>query len=109
MPQQVTFLIEPLGAFGAVVLAEAGEIFFGFRGLVCVEMARDVQVGVDLVEVAGVAAGFLFGLGAAYGWHSEDVCGVISAMKIEVWWGTVCCCVVALDRVVSYTACLDTP
>jgi hypothetical protein len=69
MRHEVRFALEELCAFGAVVLPQAGQVFYGLRILELGQMLCVVQVGVDLVEVARVAARLLLGGFSSDGGH----------------------------------------
>ena len=66
----VGLALKELCAFLAVVLAQAGQILCGRRVLERGEMLVVAQVGVDLVEIARVAARLLLGVLSPYGGHA---------------------------------------
>ena len=68
---EVGVALKKLCAFLAVVLAQAGQVLYGLFILEGGQMLVVAQVGVDLVQVARVAARLLLGVLSAYGWHGE--------------------------------------
>jgi hypothetical protein len=69
MGDKVGVALKPLCALLAVPLAEPGQVLGGLGVLELGEVLVVVEVGVDLVEVACVAARLLLGLLAANGGH----------------------------------------
>lgn len=69
MGAKVGLALKKLCAFLAVVLAEARQIFYGFRIFEFCQMLLVAQVGVDLVEVARVSARLLLGVLSSDGRH----------------------------------------
>jgi hypothetical protein len=49
---QTRISLEPLGAFNAVIAAEAGQVLGGLGLLVQLEVPGRLEVGLDLVDVA---------------------------------------------------------
>jgi hypothetical protein len=68
----VVFAVVPLGALDAVPLAQRRQVLGGFGLEIALEMAGAGEVGVHLVDVAGVAARLLLGLGPSDGRHIVD-------------------------------------
>jgi hypothetical protein len=66
---EVGVALKELCALGAVVLPQARQIFYGLRISELCQMLLVVQVGVDLVEVARVAARLLLGGFSSDGRH----------------------------------------
>jgi hypothetical protein len=69
---EVGLALKKLCALFAVVLAEARQIFYGLRILELCEVLLVVQVGVDLIEIARVAARLLLGIltpDCRHGWR----------------------------------------
>ena len=67
--QHVGLTLEKLGAFEAVILPQTGQIFYGLRILELCEVLLVPQVGVDLVEIARMAARLLLGILSSDGRH----------------------------------------
>lgn len=66
MAQQRCLHVEPLGALGAVVSAEAGQVLDSFGVFELLEMFGREEVGFDLVEVS-VGGGISVARGAREG------------------------------------------
>ena len=82
---EVGLALKPLCAFFAVPVAEAWQILGGLCVLELGEMLFVAQVGVDLVEIARVAARLLLGLFSPYGRHGGG--GVGSGGGVSFWQG----------------------
>jgi hypothetical protein len=67
--QHVGLALKELCALEAVVLPQAGQVFYGLRILELCEVLLVAQVGVDLVEVARMPARLLLAVLSAYGRH----------------------------------------
>lgn len=79
--QHVGLTLEELGAFKAVILPQAGQIFYRLRILELCKVLLVLQVGVDLVEIARVAACLLLGILSSDGRH----CGAwVSVQTVSV-------------------------
>ena len=74
---EVGVALKKLCAFLAVVLAQAGQVLYGLFILEGGEMLFVAQVGVDLVEVAGMAASLFLRVLSTYGWHCVVYCAVV--------------------------------
>jgi hypothetical protein len=72
MGAEVGVALKKLCAFFAVVLAQAGQVLDGLLVLEGGQMLFVAQVGVDLVEVAGIPARLLLRVLSAYGWHGVE-------------------------------------
>lgn len=81
MRAEVGVALKKLCAFLAVVLAQAGQVLYGLLILEGGEMLFVAQVGVDLVEVAGMAASLFLRVLSAYGWHGACVCGIVAVCR----------------------------
>lgn len=69
MCDKVGIALEELCALFAVVLAQARQILYGLCILEFGKVFVVEQVGVDLVEITGVAARLLLGVLSSYGRH----------------------------------------
>jgi hypothetical protein len=69
MRLKVAVALKKLCAFLAVPPPQSGQVFYRLRILELCEMLLVAQVGVDLVEVARMAARLLLGVLSSYGWH----------------------------------------
>lgn len=69
MSAKVWLALKELCALCAVPLPQAWQVLYRFGVLKLGEMLRIVQIGVHLVEIAGVAARLLLGVLSAYGRH----------------------------------------
>lgn len=72
---EVAIALKKLCTFLAVILPQARQIFYGLRILELGQVFVVAQVGVDLVEVARMAARLLLGVLSTYGWHDGLVAG----------------------------------
>lgn len=69
MGDKVGLALKELCAFLAVMLPQARQVLYRLRILELGEVLLVAQVGVDLVEIAGMAARLLLGVLSAYGRH----------------------------------------
>ena len=68
---EVGLVSKPFGTLDAVPLAKAWQIFCRLGLFVLFEMPRMLEIGVDLVDIARVSPGLLFGLCATDRGHGE--------------------------------------
>ncbi len=75
--QQTRVRLEPLGALGAVVAAQAGQVLGGLGLLEQLQVAGGLEVGLDLVDVAG-------GMSVERGRWGYGLCRWVAAHRVRL-------------------------